>query len=158
MRLCRQVVPHPGAKVRLEIAGRQSWRPAGQWLAAAHPDTWYARTNVHPLLLASTLCPQYLIDLKTGGNGPRVRGGDYLNYQGAELSNPGNGGTDFYLVVMGEDGHLYRYPKGDVQYCKRGMGEPQRCRWRQPACRSEWCLVSSRLWLVRQRTWLWLPC
>lgn len=106
---------------------------------------------IHPLLLAATPCPQYLIDLKTGGNGPRVRGGDYLNYQGAELSKPGNGGTDFYLVVMGEDGHLYRYPKGDVQYCKRGMGEPQRGRWRQPACRSEWCLVSSRLGLVRQR-------
>ncbi len=26
-------------------------------------------------------------------------------------------------MVMGQDGRLYRYPKGDTQYCKQGMGE-----------------------------------
>lgn len=60
------------------------------------------------------------MDLKTGGNGPRVWGGTYLNYQGAKL----NTGGEVWLVVMAPDGHLYRYPEKDTQYCKQGMGEP----------------------------------
>ncbi|PRW20899.1 RNA helicase [Chlorella sorokiniana] len=80
MRLCRQVVKHPGAK--------------------------------------------YLVDLKTGGNGPRVWSGNYLNYQGVKL----NKGGEYWLVVMGQDGNLYRYPERDTQYCKQGMGYPEECK------------------------------
>ncbi len=32
-------------------------------------------------LLRLPTCPQFLVDQKTGGNGPRVWGGTYLNYQ-----------------------------------------------------------------------------
>ena len=48
----------------------------------------------------------------------------FLNFLGTELRQavPG-GGDNYWLVVMGADGRLYRYPKADATYCREGMGE-----------------------------------